>query len=314
MTRRIAVLVTALVAVTGLTSFSANAAPDTAGAASTMGFPGELKLPDGFRPEGIAIGRAPVAYFGSLADGRIQQVDLRTGKGAQLSPAVGGPSIGMKVDPARNRLYVAGGSELRAIDLRDGKVLGRWPVPGPGAFVNDVVVARDGVYFSDSYKPTLYKLAIGRDGSLPKDAQAIALSGEWEQVPNSFNGNGILTTPDEQALVLGNSSTGKLYRVDPATGAAKVVDLGGTTIPGNDGELRVGRDVYIMENGRNTIAKVELSQDGTKGSLQRRLFDAHFDIATAVAVFGDSLYAVNARFSTPPTPTTPYTAVAVPRF
>jgi len=36
-----------------------------------------------------------------------------------------------------------------------------------------------------------------------------------------------------------------------------------------------------------------------------------FDVPTTIASFGSRLYVVNARFTTPPTPTTPYDIVAV---
>ena len=41
--------------------------------------------------------------------------------------------------------------------------------------------------------------------------------------------------------------------------------------------------------------------------------DPNFDVPTTVGVFGSSLYAVNARFTTPPTPDTTYTVVRVSR-
>ena len=34
-------------------------------------YPDEIALPNGFRPEGITIGKRPIAYIGSLADGDI---------------------------------------------------------------------------------------------------------------------------------------------------------------------------------------------------------------------------------------------------
>ena len=38
-----------------------------------------------------------------------------------------------------------------------------------------------------------------------------------------------------------------------------------------------------------------------------------FDVPSTIAMFGSSLYAINARFTTPPTPTTSYTVAKVPR-
>src|SRR4051812_7434776 len=68
-----------------------------------------IELPDGFQPEGIAIGRAPYAYFGSRLDGDIYRASLRTGRGKVISQGPGTPSLGLKLD-GRGRLFVAGGA------------------------------------------------------------------------------------------------------------------------------------------------------------------------------------------------------------
>jgi hypothetical protein len=44
-----------------------------------------------------------------------------------------------------------------------------------------------------------------------------------------------------------------------------------------------------------------------------RTTDARFDVPTTIAEYGNRFYLPNARFTTPPTPTTPYTAVSIPR-
>ena len=69
--------------------------------------PPSIALPNGFQPEGIAI-KGRTAYFGSLADGDIYAVNLRTGKGKVISQGPGTPSVGLKIDQ-RDRLFVAGG-------------------------------------------------------------------------------------------------------------------------------------------------------------------------------------------------------------
>ena len=44
-------------------------------------YPDEIALPNGFLPEGITIGKRPIAYLGSRANGDIYAADLRTGEG-----------------------------------------------------------------------------------------------------------------------------------------------------------------------------------------------------------------------------------------
>jgi hypothetical protein len=68
-----------------------------------------------------------------------------------------------------------------------------------------------------------------------------------------------------------------------------------------------------VQNQNNVIAKIALNRSGTRGHLISRTTDARFDVPTTIAEYGRRFYLPNARFSTPPAPTTPYTAVAVPR-
>src|SRR4051812_36463484 len=94
----------------GLTAAVALVGADAAQAAPEHhpqhGWPASIALPNGFRPEGIAIGGKRVSP-GPLADGDIYAADLRTGKGRVLSQGPGTPPVALKVDG--RRLWVAGG-------------------------------------------------------------------------------------------------------------------------------------------------------------------------------------------------------------
>ncbi|GII87675.1 hypothetical protein Ssi03_56650 [Sphaerisporangium siamense] len=276
-------------------------------------YPTEFSLPDGFQPEGIAIGPGPAAYFGSRANGAIYRADLRTGEGKIINPGPGTPSLGLKVDP-RGRLFVAGGSggDARVIDARSGEVIKSYKLTSGAAFVNDVIVTPDAAYFTDSTNPVLYKLPFGRRGALPDEAVKVPLSGDIVYTPG-FNANGITPTPDHKALVIIQSSTGKLFRVDPSTGAATLVDIGAETLAAGDGLLLQGRTLRVVQNRLNTVTSIELDRHATTGKVVGKLTDPRFDVPTTIAAFRDRLYLPNARFATPPTPTTPYNAVSVKR-
>ena len=290
-------------------SLAGAAAPATAHPSHDL--PATIALPDGFPPEGIAIG-GHVAYFGSRLDGSIYRADLRTGTGAVLSKGPGTPSLGLKID-RRGRLFVAGGTggDARVLDARTGRVLASYPLATP-AFVNDVVLTPTAAWFTDSTNPVLYKVAFGPHGALPATATRIPLTGDLVYTTGT-NANGIVTTPDRRGLLLVQSNTGKLFRVDPRTGVTTAVDLGGETLINGDGLLRMGNVLYAVQNRLNTVAVFRLDARGTAARLITRVTDPRFDVPTTVAAFRDRLYLPNARFTTPPTPTTPYTAVAIPR-
>ncbi len=310
-----------IVIVVGLVTWAlAAGAPAYAGAEQGKR-PTRIALPDGFRPEGIAIGGAPVAYVGSLADGDIYAADLRTGTGRVLIQGPGTPSTGMKVD-YRDRLFVAGGTagNARVVDTRTGEVLRQWDLGSGETFVNDVVLTQRMAWFTDSSHPVLYGVSLGRGGALGPDVVRLPLGGEWNQVPGSINANGIDTTPDGRALLVVNSATGQLFRVDPRTGAARPVDLGGAVLTNGDGLLRIGRILYVVQNQLNRVTKVLLDARGSTG----RVADtypgpgtadtADFDVPTTVASFGNRLYLPNARFGTPAAPDTKYWITAIRRF
>jgi sugar lactone lactonase YvrE len=287
-------------------------APAPARAAET--FPDVIALPNGWLPEGVVTGRGPVLYAGSRANGAIYAADLRTGDGAVLVPGQPGRvAVGLDFDPRTDYIFVAGGPTGKA-DVYDatGALVQEYTLTAPGTFVNDVIVTRGAAYFTNSNLAEYYRVPLGPGGELaaPNAVETIPLSGDYQQVPG-FNANGIEATPDGQDLIIVNTAAGVLYRVAPRTGVATLIDLGGASVSAGDGLLLRGRTLYVVRNQLNQIAIVELAPDLSGGEVVGTITDARFDIPTTVAGFGDSLYAVNARFSTPPTPSTPYTVVRV---
>lgn len=286
-------LVSLLAAVLGLTAWT----PSASGGVSDTErpFPARIDLPDGFQPEGIAIGPGATAWLGSLADGDIYRVSLRTGEGAVAFQGTGTPAVGLKRDGS-GRLYVAGGPSgtARVIDTSSGAVT---TYALAGGFVNDVVLTRSAAWFTDSMLPRLYRLDRGAGGAPAATATPLTLTGEWVQ-GTSFGANGIATAPGGKALLVVNSDTGKLYRVDPATGVATEVDLGTVSLEAGDGLLRHGRLLYVVRNQENTVVVLRLDRTGLSGQQVRAITSTDFDVPTTLARFGKHLYLPNARFGT----------------
>ncbi|RKR87497.1 sugar lactone lactonase YvrE [Micromonospora pisi] len=281
-------------------------------------FPTTFALPDGFQPEGIAIGALPYAFFGSRATGAIYRVNLVTGRGEQINAGSGTPSQGLKVD-LRGRLFVGGGNSTtgaaaKVFNAFTGELLTTYQFNNVPSFVNDVVLTPDAAWFTDSTNPVLYKLPLNRWGGLPDADETVTLPLTGDIVYGAgINANGIETTPDGRGLLVVQSGPGLLFRVDPATGVARTVDLGGEVLTNGDGLLRDGRTLYVVQNRLNTVSVFELDRAGTSGRLVERVTSAGFDVPTTVAAYGNRLYLPNGRFTTPPTATTPYTVTAIPR-
>ena len=79
-----------------------------------------------------------------------------------------------------------------------------------------------------------------------------------------------------------------------------------------DGILLDGKTLYVVQNRLNQIAVIELETDLSAGIIVDLITSpGNFDVPTTIDEFGKWLYAVNARFTTPPTPDTTYTVVQV---
>ncbi|MBB4908225.1 SMP-30/gluconolactonase/LRE family protein [Actinophytocola algeriensis] len=292
MFRRVGVVLAALLVIT------------PAVAAASPAFPTTIDLPNGFQPEGIAIGPGPVAYFGSLADGRIYRADLRTGRGRVISEGPGTPSVGLKTDQ-KGRLYVAGGAagNARVIDTRTGEVLASYQLTTAAAFVNDVALAGGSAWFTDSVNQQLYRLTGGTATTVPITGDLVYGEG--------FNANGIAPTPDGKALLVVQSNTGKLFRVG-FDGRSTLVALD-YPLTNGDGLLLSGRTLYVVQNRLNTVAVLHLDRHATRAVLKKTLTDERFDVPTTVAAFGNRLYLPNARFGTTPGPDVEYQVIAIRR-
>ncbi|MGW5617346.1 SMP-30/gluconolactonase/LRE family protein [Streptomyces sp. NPDC003877] len=291
---------------------AAAAGTGTAQAAPGSAWPTEFPLPDGWLPEGITIGGRPYAYLGSRANGAVYRADLRTGRGEVLhAGGTGLASIGLKLD-RDGLLYVAGGGggTARIVDARTGGLLTTYRLTEDTApFINDVVLHEDRAWFTDSRAAVLHGVPRGRPGRV----RALPLTGEWVQAPAGTNSaNGLVATPDGSGLIVVNA--GRLYRVSLRTGHAAVIALeGAADVTNGDGLVRVGRTLYVVQNRLNKVTVFRLDRRAGTATLTRTITDPRFDVPATAARWGDRLYLVNARFTSPQTPETTFNAVAVPR-
>jgi len=283
--------------------------------ASARQYPETIPLPNGWQPEGIASGFGNQFFAGSRATGGIFKGNLKTGAGDILVPGFGGAATGMKVD-RRNRLFVsgAGTGTARVYNARNGKLVREYMLTSAPTFVNDVTLTRKAAYFTDSQKQQLYVLTLRRHGRLPAQAQTLPLTGDlqYDDDPATFELNGIAAV-DRKRLITVQSGTGKLFLVNARTGDTDEIDLGGDAVTNGDGLLLLGRTLYVVQNRDNKIAVVHLRRSFRRGEVKRFLTDSDFDVPTTVAFRGGFLWAVNARFTTPPTPDTTYDVVRVSR-
>lgn len=304
------------------------ALPAHAATAGDKPFPKRVEALAGSYAEGFAIGKGHAAYNGSPL-GSIYKMDLRSGEGDVLVP-VQDPDVenacvllGMRVDPRTNYLFAAGCFNGNAFvyDADTGALVFEYQLNNSGEFgvVNDLTITKDAVYFTDSFRPVLYRLPLSKNGAIPLDpgaATELPLPEEFIiSGPPCCGGNGIVSTSNGETLIIGHSNLAKLYRFDTASGEVNEIPVDGPLSGFLDGIAIRGSTLYIMTPydfpgppvSIDRIQVVELGKDNLFGTLVDTLTDPeNLDAVASGAIFGSSLYVNNARYATFPEPETPY--------
>jgi hypothetical protein len=268
-------------------------------------FPQTIPVPPGSQPEGIATGKGNTFYAGSRWDGSVYRGDLRTGDGAGLVPGRLGERGAYGLKFRGGKLYVAGGpfGTGYVYDAESGDDIA--VLDFDGGFVNDVTVTRKAAFFTDSNKPFIYRYD-RRTGA----TRSIPITGDFEYVPDEFNANGIAATRNGKRLILVSSFTGQLFTANPETGVTREIAIP-EPVTNGDGILLRGKKLYVVRNQDEVVQVLRLRDHFTRGTDAGELTDDDFDIPTTIAAKGKRLYVINARFTTPRTPETPYDVVLV---
>lgn len=276
------------------------AAMTAAPAAAASPFPARIDLPSGWMPEGITAGAGTTIYVGSLAGGGVWRGDVRTGTGEVLVQPWGGAAAGVEYEAGANRLWVAGATTgtVRVYDATSGALLQSYAF-SPAGFLNDLVVTDTAVYVTDSNNAWLDVIPLGPDGSLPApaDVTMLPLTGITFE-PGQFNANGIVAA--RGWLVVVDSFTGGLFRVDPATGDATQIPTGGVSVANGDGlELR-GSLLFVVRNQDQVIEAFKLGS-GLATATPLAELTGNLSVPTTAALQAGRLWVVNARFGIPTT-------------
>ena len=297
--RRVFLTLSSLLMLVAMLATPASAAPgDT--------FPKIIPLPNGWQPEGIASGRGTAFYAGSLANGAIYAGDFRTGEGRILVPGANRPDRRGHVPrpthqlPVRGRRSYGHGARVRCLD----RALRARSVPVQllrrSRFVNDVIVTREAAYFTDLRQAVFYTVPLGAGGKLPRptSVQAIPLSGDLQSGARlqrqRHRSNVQRQVAGDRQTARAGFSSGWIRRPERRRRSIWAVLL----LTTGDGLRFAGSRLYVMQNRLNQIAVVNLNNDLTSGVVERTITDPAFRVPTTIASFGDSLYAVNARFGT----------------
>jgi Cu-Zn family superoxide dismutase len=281
------------------------ASPAAAGADAARG--GDRQRPTSYVlpgeavfPEGIAFHRRTRSFFvSSTIDGTIFRGTLREPTASVfLPPGEDGRTTAIGLKAHRNRLYVAGGGtgKMWVYDIRSREMIASFDNDLPATFVNDVVVTRTGdAYFTDSLSPYLYRVARSDDGAL-RFERFLDFTGSPLVYTTGFNLNGIAASRDGRFLVVVQSNTGRLFRIEVATRRVREIDLGGVRLTAGDGLLLEGRTLYVVRNALEQIVEVRLGRNLRRGRVVSTTTDPSFAFPTTIARAGGRLLVVNSQF------------------
>jgi Cu-Zn family superoxide dismutase len=252
-------------------------------------------------PESIAL--APTGntvYVSSFATGAV----VRGPVGGALQPFLAAGADGRKsatgldVD-ARGRLLIltGHGRQLQIVNANTGKFEGRLTASdGHASNLNDLVVTKRGdAYITETGTPAIYrataKQLARRTGHLTR-----WVAPKPSVVPNDpshLNLNGIALTSDERYLLVGQTATGNLYRVDMKTRAIRRVAITGGSLAGSDGILLRKRVLYVVTHSGG-VKKIALNGKYTTGRVTATLTDPTLAFPTSIAATGGQLIVTNA--------------------
>lgn len=276
----------------GATAQSAAAAPAT----------NVIVLPGASSAEGVAVGRGATFFAGELFGGDIFRGNLQRGTVQRLVDApAGSMAVGLKVDDASGLLFVAGGGSGQGLvyDASTGATVTTYQFgPAGQSLINDVTITRDGAWFTDSLQAKLYFVPISPTGQ-PGPFSVLTVTGPASDTSGDFNLNGIAATPNGHTLIVANTTTNALYTVDPATGQSTLL----VNITGPDGILFEAGRMWVAQPFLNQITRLRVSPDLTSAVVEEVITSDLFQTPTTVAIHGNKLAAVNAKFDTglPPT-------------
>jgi DNA-binding beta-propeller fold protein YncE len=204
-------------------------------------------------PEGVAAkDHGRVFFVGATRDGTIYRGTIDSPTVTEFIPGELGEksAIGLKV--AGNKLYVAGGmtGDVLVYNLATKQVVASFET-GEGGFLNDLVVTRKGdVFVTDSFRPTLWRITARQVRAGSGVPEGIPVEPEIKYESGQFNLNGIVARRGGKQLIVVQSVTGALFRIDLDDDAPN-----GRTIRQIDADPLVGGDGLLLDGGRLIVVQ-----------------------------------------------------------
>jgi len=230
----------------------------------------------GNNPEGVAWDQRSESFFvGTVGTGTIYRATLRDTK---LRPfitadpaAPANSAVGMKV--SGGKLFVAGGTtgSIYVYKIKTGALLARFET-GAGGFLNDLVVTEKGdVYVTDSFRPMLWHLTPAMVKAGSGAPEGINVGPEIAYTAGQFNLNGIVERRGGRELIVVNTSSMSLFRIDinPTHTAARAITKIDAPAPAGDGLLIDRGRLLVVTGSPAAVTELNLSRHDSRSSSRR---------------------------------------------
>ena len=256
-------------------------------------------------PEGIATrGGGKVFFVGATGDGTIYRGTVGNPTVTEFIPGAAGKSaVGMKV--RGDKLYVAGGmtGKIYVYSLRTKALLATFDT-GSGGFLNDLVVTGKGVFVTDSFRPTLWRVTNAQVRAGSGTPQAIPVMPEIAYTPGAFNLNGIVARGHK--LIVVQSNTGNLFSIEVKKGgsAREIHQIAADPVVGGDGMLLDRGRLVVVRGSPAALLFLKLKHHASSAKLVATQTDPTLRGPSTVARARHLYLVVNADFATSTTPFT----------
>jgi Cu-Zn family superoxide dismutase len=264
-------------------------------------------------PEGVSFDeQSGYFYVSSTTDGTIFRGTLDEAQAEVFLPGgEDGRTAAVGLEATDGLLFIAGGATGQMfVYTQQRDLLASFTTSASPTFINDVTATEDGAFFTDSQSPFLYRVFEGPSGW--EFETFLDFTGTVFEYQAGFNANGIVTTPDGRYLIIVQSNTGELFRVDTATKEVVQIDLGGETVAAGDGLVLRGRSLWVVRNSAGVIAEVRLSGQLDSGAIVGETADESFGFPTTADIARGRMLVVNSQFNNRGgTPELPFTVSSI---
>jgi sugar lactone lactonase YvrE len=272
----------------------------------------------GNNPEGVAWDHDTKTFFvGTLGTGVIYRGTLSDPTLVPfITPDPADPvdsSVGMKA--VGGKLYVAGGAtgSIYVYDIATGALMARFET-GAGGFLNDLAVTKAGdVYVTDSTRPMIWHLSPAMVASGTGTPDSISVAPEIAFTAGQFNLNGIVIRHGGRQLIVVNTATQSLFRIDlnstnPAARTITMIDA--PPLAGDGLLMGHGRLLEVTGGVPAAVNVLRLNHDNSRARVARVITDPSLLGSSTIAKGGGRYLVVNADFGTN---TQPYTVTGLVR-